>query len=57
MESGLVIWTIYAQNHILKHGLVISTESEFNDTGDAYNARESIFKNCAVYRIDDVILL
>ena len=37
--------------------LVISTEIGFNDIGYAYNTRESIFRNCAVHRIDDVILL
>ena len=58
MESGLVIWMKYAQNQILKrYGLVISTENGFNDTGNAYNTRESILRNCTVRQIDDVILL
>ena len=58
MESGLVIWMNYAQNQILnRHGLVISTENRFNDTGNAYNTRKSIMRNCAVNRIDDVIFL
>ena len=60
MESGLVIWMnyMYTQSLILnRHGLVISTENGFNDTGNAYNTRESILRNCAVNRIDDVILL
>ena len=33
---------------------MISTENGFNDTGNAYNTRESIFRNCAVHQIDDV---
>ena len=40
----------------LKKGWVIYTENGFNDTGIAYNTRESILRNCAVHRIDDVIL-
>ena len=57
MESGLVIWMNYAQNQILNiHGLVIFTENGINDTGNAYNTRESILRNCAINRIDDVIL-
>ena len=40
-----------------RHGLVISTENEFNDTENAYNTKESILRNFAVHRIDDVILL
>ena len=48
----------YAQNHILnRHGVVLSMENGFNDTGNAYNTRQSILRNCAVYRIDDVIFL
>ena len=59
MESGLVKSMNYAQNQILnRHGLVISTENGFNDTGNAYSTRESILRNCADNRIaDDVILL
>ena len=57
MESGLEIGMSYAQNQILKHGLLISTENGFNDTGNAYNTRESILRNSAVHRIEDVILL
>ena len=45
MESSLVIWMNYAQNQILnRHGLVISTENVFNDTGNAHNTRESILR-------------
>ena len=40
-----------------RHGLVISTENVFNNTGNAYSTRESILRNCAVHRTDDVILL
>ena len=29
----------------------------FDDTGNAYSTRESILRNCAVHRIDNVILL
>ena len=58
MESGLVIWMNYTHNQILnRHSWVISTENGFNDTGNAYNTRESILRNCVVNRIDDVILL
>ena len=58
MESSLLVWMNYAQNQILnRHGLVISTENGFNDTGKASNTRESILRNCAVNRIDEVILL
>ena len=54
MESGLGICMNYAQNQILnRHGLV----NGFNDTGNAYNTRESILRICAVNRIDDLILL
>ena len=57
-ESGLVIWMNYAQNQILKrHGFEISTENRFNDTGNAYNTRKSIWRNCAIHQIDDVILM
>ena len=36
---------------------MISTDNGFNDTGNAYNTRESILRNCVVKRIYDVILL
>ena len=59
MESVLVIWMNYAQKQILKkrYGLVISMINGFNDSGNAHNTRESILINCAVPRIDDLILL
>ena len=37
-------------------GLLISTDNGFNDTGNAYNTKESILRNCAVHRINDVFL-
>ena len=45
------------ESDLNRYGLVISTENGFNDTGNAYKTRESILRNCAVNRIDDVILL
>ena len=58
MESGLVICMNYAQNQILKrHDFVISTENGSNDTGNAYNSRESILRNCVIHKVNDVILL
>ena len=49
-------------NQILRntHGFVISTENAFNNTGNAYNTREtreSILRNCAIHRINDAIVL
>ena len=63
MESGLQIWMNYEQkleqssDRTIRHGLVISTENGFTDTGNEYNTRESILRNCDVHRINDVIHL
>ena len=57
MESDLVIWLNLRRIRFWKrHDLLISTENGFDDIRNAYNTRESILRNCAVHRIDEVIL-
>ena len=41
----------------IRYRLVIFMENGFNDTGNGHTTRESILRNCAILRIDDVIFL
>ena len=48
---------LHTESDLKRHDLVIYTENGFNDTENAHNTRDSILRNCAVHRIDDVIIL